>query len=98
MSGGNFIEDLNQRMNYWYGSNGRLAAVWFGRQDNQGYSLPFSYGYTYNSAGRVTTQTMYWSMYNPNNPGSPYPETMTETYGWDNEGKMTTMGAFDAYK
>jgi RHS repeat-associated protein len=41
---------------------------------------------------------MYWSMYNPNNPGSPYPETMTETYGWDNEGKMTSMGAFDAYQ
>ena len=35
-------------------------------------------------------------MYNPN--GSPTPKSMSVTYGWDNEGKMTSMGAWNTYQ
>ena len=98
MSGGTFIADPSQWVDYGYDSSGRLGSVWFGRQDNQGYNLPLAYSYAYSSAGRVTTQTMTWSMYNPINPGSPHAESMTETYGWDNEGKMTSMGAWNTYQ
>src|ERR1039457_2527780 len=74
-------------------TNPENGTVTFGRQDNQGYSLPFGYSYGYNSAGRVTAQTMSWSIYNPNNPASPYTENMIADYQWDNEGKMTSTTA-----
>ena len=36
---------------------------------------------------------MSWSIYNPNNPASPYTENMIANYQWDNEGKMTSTTA-----
>jgi len=90
MSGGNFVEDVNQQVSYGY-TYGWLGGVTFGLQDNQGHNLPVSYSYVYNGAGRVTSQTMNWGMYDPDNPGTPMPLSLTANYQWDNEGKMTSL-------
>ena len=77
ISGGTFTEDQNQRVDYGYiyslAAWGRLAGMTFGRQDNQGYNLPFSYTYSYNSVGRVVTQIMATSMYVPPDPNTGQP-------------------------
>ena len=82
-------EDVSQRVNYMYdwGTNGmgRLSWVQFAGND---YWSPttFSYSYSYNQAGRVISQGM--SLGAPGN----YCWTLTATYQWDNEGRMTQIG------
>src|SRR5262249_9906527 len=75
-----------QRVDYTYdtGTNGqgRLAGITFGMNDNPGGSGNFSYGYTYNVAGRVTGQTM--------SIPSPVAITLSASYAWDTAGRMKT--------
>jgi hypothetical protein len=66
--------------------------VQFGGSDGPGrsYSRTFTYGYSYNQAGRVTTQTMSTLMFTGQLYPSTVPLNLTATYLWDNEEKMTS--------
>src|SRR5262249_4973254 len=65
------------------------------------------YQYSYNQAGRVTSQKMTWLL-GDGSPGSTGPQTfnLTAGYEWDNEGRMTSItypavnavGAKDTYQ
>ena len=91
LSGSTFTADPNQGATYSYNaSNGKLASVTFGLQDNQGRNLPLAYAYTYSAAGRVMSKTMTWQMYDPNFP-SPIPVAMEALYQWDNQGKQASL-------
>jgi len=70
---------------------GRLAAVQFGNSDTNawrgGYDVQqLLYFYSYNQAGRVTTQDLRL-VGAQNSPAMDF----TATYKWDNMGKMTSM-------
>jgi len=97
--------DTNQQITYYYDTNpyndpianytwGRLAAVAFGNAcGNSGAAYIYMYGY--NPAGRVSGQKMRVSV-NNTFPGSNtcgyYTATdQTATYGWDTEGRMTSL-------
>jgi YD repeat-containing protein len=87
-------EQTNQRVLYTYDVNpldpgnyanswGRLTGVSFQQQtfnNNQ-----FAYYYSYNQAGRVTTNT--FQAIN----GSTLLANLAATYAWDNQGRMTNM-------
>jgi RHS repeat-associated protein len=95
-------ELTDQRIDYYYDTNpcgdgsfngqntwGRLTAVNFqASSENQS----CVYQYSYNQAGRVTSQKMLWKLPD-GSAGSSGPQTfdMTAGYEWDNEGRMTAM-------
>jgi RHS repeat-associated protein len=88
-------EDPNQRWTYYYDGNtsdttftaqngwGRLTEVAFGSDG----VLAGNYLYSYNTAGRVTTQRLQVPM-----PPNQTPFNFDATYAWDNEGRMTSLG------
>ena len=104
MQDGSFTEDLKQRVDYTYDSGtngqGRLTGVTFGNGDvcistvwpYNHYSTQYQYEYQYNSAGRVTSQSM--ALQGPPGclNGAPPPINLTATYQWDTEGRMTAVG------
>ena len=105
-------EDMSQRVNYYYDNSvppaysgaapvlgtGRLTGVGFagGVKDSLYYAHFYTYVYSYNAAGRVTTQTSSamaatGNNYNNLQPVHPAFATMTIGYQWDSEGRMTSM-------
>jgi RHS repeat-associated protein len=100
LSNGQLQEQLEQRVDYHYDSNpldgpysqnawGRVTAVEF-RNEIAGRPEKFSYQYSYNQAGRVTNQRMRVT------PGADQlgvirPFNLEAAYGWDNEGRMTSL-------
>ena len=99
--------DPSQQVTYYYDTNpyndpianntwGRLAAVAFGNActGSMG-SVGYMYMYGYNPAGRVTGQKMRVTVNDPS-PGNQScilytPPDQTASYGWDNEGRMTSL-------
>jgi YD repeat-containing protein len=90
-------EDPNQRWTYYYDGNttdatftaqngwGRLTEVAFGSDG----VLAGNYLYSYNTAGRVTTQRFQVPMPANQNPWPNF--NFDATYAWDNEGRMTSL-------
>ena len=103
LQSGVLAEILNQRWDYHYDTNpvdpsftqngwGRLTAVQYGGQDSvPRLSQPMVYQYSYNVAGRVQQQKMSATIACGSVYCQDYTATMTAQYGWDNEGRMTTM-------
>jgi RHS repeat-associated protein len=107
--------DANQQVNYYYDTNpygdpiaantwGRLAAMAFGSACQQPATPSYIYMYGYNQAGRVSGQKMRVTINDPF-PGNQScvlytPPDQTASYGWDNEGRMTSLiypgGSFTA--
>jgi RHS repeat-associated protein len=99
--------DPNQQVSYYYDTNpyndpisnntwGRLAAVAFGNACTASMgSVGYVYMYGYNPAGRVTGQKMRVAVNDPvpgNQSCAPYtPPDQTANYGWDTEGRMTSL-------
>ena len=89
--GGDLVEDTSQAVTYTYDSNpyggdnvlGRLGVVNFGQS---------RYDYSYNTAGRVTQQNLQTQISFPDENWNTvsYPTSLTASYGWDNEGRMTS--------
>ena len=89
--GGDLVEDTSQAVTYTYDSNpyggdnvlGRLGVVNFGQS---------RYDYSYNTAGRVTQQNLQTQISFPDANWNTvsYPTSLTASYGWDNEGRMTS--------
>jgi YD repeat-containing protein len=96
--------DPNQQVNYYYdtyndpiASNtwGRLAAVTFGSACQQPATPAYIYMYGYTAAGRVSGKKMRVTINDPV-PGNQScvlytPPDQTASYGWDNEGRMTSL-------
>jgi YD repeat-containing protein len=87
-------EQVNQRVLYTYDVNpldpgnytnswGRLTGVNFQQQTGNGDQ--FGYYYSYNQAGRVTTNTFQATI------GGSMLASLAATYVWDNQGRMTNM-------
>jgi YD repeat-containing protein len=78
---------------------GRLTGVDFsGRTEN----ISFQYLYSYNTAGRVTGQRMVVKRPPPGASPGNGSATVEASYGWDNEGRMTSLqepngGPLDTY-
>jgi len=106
------VEDTSQRVNYYYDNTvppaytgakpvngiGRKTGVGFagGVKDSLYDGHFYTYVYSYNVAGRVTTQTSSamaatGNSYSSLNPVSPAFATMTIGYQWDDEGRITSM-------
>jgi RHS repeat-associated protein len=83
-----------ERVNYSYDSGqygmGRLTGVAFGGTINDAFGDAYSYAYTYNQAGRVTSQQMGVQANVRGYNGYTW-MTMTAAYQWDNEGRMTSL-------
>ena len=87
-------EDDTQRVTYTYDSCsngvGYLCYVTFGSgvtpYDMQ---ATYEYAYTYNTAGRVLTQTMYVNAYAGTQNTTLV--SFASAYQWDDEGRMTSM-------
>ena len=89
--GGDLVEDTSQAVTYTYDSNpyggdnvlGRLGVVNFGQS---------RYDYSYNTAGRVTQQNLQTQISFPDANWNTvsYPTSLTASYGWDDEGRMTS--------
>jgi RHS repeat-associated protein len=98
-TGSPLSEQLNQRVDYYYDINpcsgfsqngwGRLTAVNFKMGDE---AQGCVYQYSYNQAGRVTSQKMSWLL-SDGRQGShgPVEYDLVAGYEWDNEGRMTAM-------
>jgi RHS repeat-associated protein len=100
-------EAVNQRVDYAYDVNpaepgfsqngwGRLTAVGFHNEQQNGRES-FNYQYSYDTAGHVVKQRLQmWaqpgSRPDPNQPGNDLPVNFDATYGWDNEGRMSSLG------
>jgi YD repeat-containing protein len=100
LTNGQLQEQLEQRVDYHYDGNpldsaysqnvwGRLGAVEF-HNEAQGSAERFSYQYSYNQAGRVTNQRMRVTP-RANQRGVATPVNLEASYGWDNEGRMTSL-------
>ena len=88
-------EELTERWTYSYDTNpldgsfsqnamGRMTAVQFGSWDIQ-----TQYMYSYNQAGRVSRQRMHVGNVRDMDTA---PVDLVATYGWDTEGRMTSLG------
>jgi YD repeat-containing protein len=93
-------ERTEQRIDYHYDTNplnaqfsqnawGRLTTAQFHARTGSGPMLDLEYHYSYNQAGRVTAQRM---VVNPPSDALPSnPLVADAAYGWDNEGRMTSL-------
>jgi RHS repeat-associated protein len=75
---------------------GRLTAVGFHNEQQNGRES-FNYQYSYDTAGHVVKQRLQmWaqpgSRPDANHPGYDLPVNFDATYGWDNEGRMSSLG------
>jgi RHS repeat-associated protein len=95
-----WVEDVGQRVDFRFDTNmpgesfsqnawGRLTAVEF-RNSNPNTFEQFGYRYSYNQAGRVTNQRMRITP-KANQQGVATTAELDASYGWDNEGRMTTQ-------
>jgi RHS repeat-associated protein len=95
-----WVEDGGQRVDFRFDTNmpgesysqnawGRLTAVEF-KNSNPNTFEQFGYRYSYNQAGRVTNQRMRITP-RANQQGVATPVELDASYGWDNEGRMTTQ-------
>jgi RHS repeat-associated protein len=97
----NLNEDTTQRVTYSYDNAnqftqnglGRLSQATFGGGVADEFNDSYYYLYSYNTAGRVTSQQM--AVQAPANGGQG-PQlntwlTFTANYQWDNEGRMTSL-------
>ena len=99
LTNGQLQEQLEQRVDYHYDGNpldwrirrtcGRRGAVEF-HNEAAGSAERFSYQYSYNQAGRVTNQRMRVTP-RANQRGVATPVNLEASYGWDNEGRMTSL-------
>ena len=85
------VHDASQDVTYYYDTNtlaagfsqntwGRLAAVSFGSM---------AYMYSYNPAGRITTQRLRYNFQAPS--GTVTSTDFDAAYTWDNRGRMTSL-------
>jgi RHS repeat-associated protein len=98
MINGQLTEQPAQRVHYYYDSNpvesgfssnanGRLAAVEM-PDENANYGRVFYYEYSYSQSGRVSTQRMRVV---GDIQGVSSPINFDASYGWDQEGRMTSL-------